>query len=189
MAGLADRWRRARRACRAFRGAEDGAAAVEFALIAAPFFFMLFAIMEVALIVFVTTALENATTEAARQIRTGSFQASGGGAAEFIDEICDRGVLLDCSRLSVDVRTFQSFGAIDPANPLDDDGNLREDEFLFVPGAGRTIVLVRVFYQMPMRTPILSRVFSNMAGNELLLTSAASFRNEPFAGPPGQATP
>jgi Flp pilus assembly protein TadG len=49
----------------------SGSAAVEFAMIAAPFFLLLFAMIEVAAVFFTGTVLENAVLETARQIRTG----------------------------------------------------------------------------------------------------------------------
>ena len=54
---------------------EDGATAVEFALIAAPFFFLLFAMLEVAAVFFTGTVLENAVLEAARQLRLHRLEA------------------------------------------------------------------------------------------------------------------
>ena len=180
MTGLSTYWRCIRRAGGRFGRAESGIAALEFALIAGPFFFMLFAVLEVALVFVAATTLENATAEAAREIRTGRFQATGGGATEFRNEVCDRAdFLLDCARVNVDVRTFNTFGNIDPGNPINEDGEL-DGNFQFNAGAGGDIVLVRVFYEWPVITPLIGQGLSNMSGNRRLLLSAAAFRNEPF---------
>ena len=72
---------------RRFIKAKDGVAAVEFALIAAPFFMLLFAILEVAMIFFSSLVLENGVINAARTIRTGEFQKTGGGIHEFKTEL------------------------------------------------------------------------------------------------------
>lgn len=180
MTGLTRHWRRACAVCRRFGKAEDGIAALEFAMLAAPFFFMLFAVLEVALVFVAATTLENATAEAARNIRTGQFQSGGGGAAEFADLVCDGAeFLLDCDRLNVDVRTFNAFGGMDPGSPINEDGEL-EGDFQFNPGNGGDIVLVRVFYDWPVITPMIGQGLSNMSGNRRLMTAAAAFRNEPF---------
>ncbi len=183
MTNRTGRWRRALCVCRAFGRDAKGLAAVEFALIAAPFFFMMFAVLEVALVFFASTLLENATTEAARDIRTGNFQAGNGGEAQFKQAICDRAtVLIDCNNLTVDVRTYANFGLMNASQPIDDDGELDDSGFGFQPGGEREIVLVRVFYEWPVVTPLLGAGFSNMSGNRRLLTAAAAFRNEPFGG-------
>jgi len=50
---------------------EDGAAAVEFALVAAPFLAMVFAIIETAIVFFAGQALETAAADGSRLIMTG----------------------------------------------------------------------------------------------------------------------
>ena len=47
-------------------------------MIAVPFFFLLFGLLEVALIFIMSTVLEHAVNEASRDIRTGRFQAGAG---------------------------------------------------------------------------------------------------------------
>ncbi len=51
------------------------------ALIATPFFLLLFGIVELGMIFLVASSLENATAEAARTIRTGEMQTAGGATA------------------------------------------------------------------------------------------------------------
>ena len=52
----------------------DGAAAVEFALVAAPFLALVFAIMETAIVFFAGQALETAVADTSRLIMTGQAQ-------------------------------------------------------------------------------------------------------------------
>lgn len=183
MSHWARRWARAMRASRAFGGSRSGATAVEFALVAAPFFFLMFSVLEVALVFFASTNLESATWDAARDIRTGEFQSTAGANADlFRQAVCaNASNLLDCSRVSVDVRTFASFDSVNASNPLDADRNLNEAGFGFTPGTADQIVLVRVFYRWQVLTPSLGTGFVNMAGNQRLLTATAAFRNEPFS--------
>jgi Flp pilus assembly protein TadG len=62
---------------RRFARAEDAAAAVEFALVAAPFLALIFAILETALVFFADQTLETAASNSARLIMTGQAQMAG----------------------------------------------------------------------------------------------------------------
>lgn len=159
----------------------SGATAVEFAMIAAPFFFLLFAMIEVAAVFFVGTVLENAVLEAARQVRTGQAQNAGMSLGGFRTEICNRiAVVGNCDRLEIDVRVFENFGDVDQSNPIDPGGALDTSGFGWDPGDAGDIVLVRVFYRWNLMTPNFGVALSNMEDNQRLITSATVFRNEPF---------
>ncbi len=166
------------------RFAEDrrGAAAVEFALIAAPFFFLIFGLLEVCLIFIMNTVIENAVSEAARPLRTGEAQEAGMTQIQFRQAVCAEFFdILDCdARLSIDVRTVANFASTPGGAVLDADGNLDNEDFRFQPGGPNDIVAVRVFYEWDLITPFLSQPLVNMAGNKHLLQSNAVFRNEPF---------
>ncbi len=160
-----------------------GATAVEFALIATPFFLILFAIIEVGAVLFTSTALEHASTEAVRTIRTGQVQNAGSTSNDFIATICQNMAdIVPCNgHVSADVRTFADFASISSGAPLDANGNLDTGSFLFDPGNTGDIVLVRVYYVWQLQTPIISTIFANAPGNKRLIVASAAFRNEPFA--------
>ena len=169
---------------KAIRAARDtrGATAVEFAIVAGPLFLLLFAIIEVAIVFFVSVTLENAVAEAARDIRTGEVQ-NGGGQAQFEDTVCSLiQPLMECgANISFDVRTFEDFAtAGDLSDPIGDDDELDDSQFGFDPGEEREIVLVRVYYQWTIFTPMLGRSLANLSGNKRLIAASAAFRNEPF---------
>ena len=151
---------------------------------AAPFFFILFAIVEVTMVFFTSTALENATLETARKIRTGQLQAAGSSGADFVNQVCaDMSGLISCNgNVSADVRTFADFGDISTNNPIDKNGNLDSGSFQFSPGNAGDIVLVRVFYTWQLNTPLIGIIFANMSDNKRLIVATAAFRNEPFGG-------
>jgi Flp pilus assembly protein TadG len=163
------------------RGNKSGATAVEFAMIAAPFFFLLFAMIEIGAVFFTGTVLENAVLESAREIRTGQAQTSGMTLAGFRSEVCDRiAVIGNCDRLEIDVRVFPDFGNVDQNSPIQGDGTLETGGFGWDPGSAGDIVLVRVFYRWSLMTPNFGGALSNMNDNQRLITSATVFRNEPF---------
>jgi Flp pilus assembly protein TadG len=172
---------RIRARARGFAGDRDGATAVEFALVAAPFFLLIFAILEIALIFFASAVIEEAVSAAARDIRTGKLQSSGGQEEDFRAIICDRvNTIADCSRLKVDVRTFENFANTQFTPPISNDGDLDESGFTFEPGGAQDIVVVRVFYDWPLLGPGMINGLANMPGNRRLISSATAFRNEPF---------
>lgn len=167
---------------RRFRCARKGATAVEFALIATPFFFLLFAIVEVTMVFFTSTALEHASSEIARKVRTGEFQSSGASSGDFVNQVCGEmtGLIACNGNVSVDIRTFTDFGNVTVNNPIDATGNLNTGSFQFNPGNAGDIVLVRVFYNWQLNTPLIGSVFANLSGNRRLIVSSMAFRNEPF---------
>lgn len=166
-----------------FRRARSGATAVEFALIAAPFMALLFGILELGMVFMVSTTLDNATDAAARKIRTGQFQLAGGGtAATFKTQICDNMSFLGAScasQLHIDVRTYPKFAdvaAIDPTTK----GAFDDKKTTFVPGGPEAIVVVRAYYEWTLITPMLNEGLETLSGGKRLITSTATFRNEPY---------
>src|ERR1700736_976406 len=67
---------------------EDGAAAVEFALVAAPFLALMFAIIETALVFFAGQYLETVVTDSTRLILTGQAQTSAWSQSQFQTQVC-----------------------------------------------------------------------------------------------------
>lgn len=158
----------------------NGATTVELAMVALPFFSLLFAIFDLALIFLGTSQLDNGLTAAARQIRTGQVQANGLTATEFRQMVCDRITpLLACDdKLVIDVRRFGSFGGVVTPPPLDAGGNFTGGN-VFQPGAAGDIIVARAFYAWPLISPS-SFVFATMNGEAHMLSAATAFRNEPF---------
>ena len=70
---------------------QDGAAAIEFGLVAAPFLALVFAILETAIVFFAGQALETAAADSARLIMTGQAQTQGYRRGQ----VQDRGVQQD----------------------------------------------------------------------------------------------
>jgi Flp pilus assembly protein TadG len=175
VARLQSRWQQ-------FADDRRGLAAVEFALIAAPFFFLIFGLLEVCLIFIMSTVMEHAVSEAARPLRTGEAQQAGITDVQFRQSFCNEvfGILECDARLSIDVRTVSNFAASPIGAPIDEDGELDDDEFRYEPGGPNDIVAVRAFYEWDLITPLMSKPLANMAGDRHLLQASAVFRNEPF---------
>jgi Flp pilus assembly protein TadG len=169
------------------RRANGGSAAIEFAMIAPIFFLMLFATLETGMAYFANMTLQNAVQQTARLIRTGQAQKTNMSQAQFRQKVCDQiKVLLSCDdKLSIDIRSFGSFGNPGYPAPLDQDKNMNAGLDSFDMGdssvnGGQAIVLFRAFYKWQLYTPMFGQYFANMSGNQRLLTSSIAFRNEPY---------
>lgn len=167
---------------------QEGATALEFAILAVPFFALLFSIVELAIVFFISSTLTYAMNEAARDVRTGEFQSSCGGAAEFKTAVCNKmGSLGNCNNLRIDVVSSPS-GQFqpellpppptieDPANP----GNPIKPPDTYAQTQARAVVVVRAQYYHKLSFPGQFTRLSNQPGNNRLLTSSTAFRNEPF---------
>ena len=170
---------------RSFRRDTSGVAAVEFALLAPPFFILLIGVIEVGLMFFSATLLEGGVGDASRLVRTGQIQDAADPVAAFRLRLCQNLVLVSCNGLVIEVREFPSFAAAAADRPTyrsssDENGQAgdmapREIQF----GAGSSVMVSRVQYRYPFLSPV-GMLISGSAENSVLLLSTAVFKNEPY---------
>jgi Flp pilus assembly protein TadG len=165
----------------------EGATAVEFALVALPFAFVMFAILEIGVVFVLDSILENSVVEAGRLVRTGQAERAGFSQARFKTELCSRMSIFqnDCSaRATVDVRVIPRFDDPDVPDPTAG-GSFNGSGTTYQGGDPGNIVLVRVWYRQPLITPFLSQGLSRLNDGATLLTASTAFRNEPWVTPTG----
>jgi Flp pilus assembly protein TadG len=166
-----------------FRRNERGSAAVEFAIIAPLFFFLMFVIAETALVFIAEQVMDNAVFETARLIRTGQVQNGGWSDEDFREEVCGRmSVFVDCesgTNFFIEVKSYDNFEDIDTAAPIDDEEEF-EEPVAFEFGEAGSIVVVRVYYQWPTNPIFGALSLQNMENGKRLIGSFAAFRNEPY---------
>jgi len=181
--------------------ARAGSAAIEFAFIAPVFFVLLMGSVEVGVMFFGQTVLQNATNDAARLVRTGQItgtlpnqvltqaQLNAGQVAgqamtqaQFRTYICNEiAPVLACNgNLQIDVQAFSNFSSASFASPLKADKTLNPALNNFAPGSVCSVVLLRAFYTWNVVTPLLTPFLTNMASNQHLMSATAAFRNEPY---------
>lgn len=170
---------------------KDGATAIEFALLAVPFMALLFSIVELAIVFFIGSTLNHAMSEAAREIRTGEFQQSCGGEAEFKTLVCGHmGSLGNCqANLRFDVQTSATGefepGLLTPTPVAPDPSDPNEPNIsanTYTNSGPRDVVIVRAQYYHPLSIPGTFTRLANQPGNNRVITSITAFRNEPFPG-------
>lgn len=161
----------------------SGSAAIEFAFVAPIFFIFMMGTMEAGIVLLGNFVLQNATSDAARQIRTGQVATNGTTQAQFRTLVCN-GIspLLNCdSNLQIDVQTFSNFSTATVTNPITAGGALDPTLNHWSPGTVCSVVLVRTFYTWQIATPLLTQFLVNLSPDKRLLTAAVAFRNEPYS--------
>lgn len=169
---------------------DSGATAVEFALVAGPFFYVLGCICETGLMLFTEYVIQNSVQEAARMVRTGQVTAGDGSllmtAADFKVKICEEvSVIIDCDgKVSVYVNSASDFNALTSAmaNPLTvgpkNDGT--PYTVVFNPGAALQAATVIATYDWDFAFPFMDFLGNINDGDKRRLYGLAIFRNEPF---------
>ena len=124
---------------------EDGAVAIEFAIISPAFFFLIFVILETGLMFVAEEVLDNSVASVARMVRTGQVQKAGLTKEEFKAEVCGRAdVFLNCDSpdFFVDVKTYGNFADAGLGSPVDAGGDfVDEGDYAF--GGPNVVVVVR----------------------------------------------
>ena len=177
---------------------------MEFALVALPFFFLIFAVIELGLILLANVTLSNATLSLGRQIRVGKIIAAGKGVttsagalmslSDFKTAICSNMAFVPTStcqnQLQVDMRTQSSFQNSSSVS-TGSGANFSTSSFCFYSGAPGDIVVMRAYFLWSIQTPLLLSPLGSVTsmttssgtatGDFFVLSSSEAFRNEPNA--------
>ena len=138
---------------------KDGTTAIEFALLAVPYFMLCIAIIEMSIMFTAAALLETATSRAARLLRTGEIQQSSNDPAAqeqaFRQALCAQATaLIPCSEIVIEAVDMGGFGNYDTYAPqFDADGNMVSQGFS--PGGSRDTVLVRAAFRYRFMTPLI----------------------------------
>lgn len=163
-----------------YRKGEEGATAIEFAILSIPFVMFLIGIIEISLMIANYSILEASTDSAARMIRTGQVQQGEEEPVDFFREtLCEEAIIMDCSRFQFQVTKLDNFTqAQDNIPEFDDEGNLVDQDF--EAGDAGDIILIRVTYMYNFFTPFIGQLFSNYGTNKRLMMSTVVMQNEPY---------
>jgi|ERR1700722_13575555 Flp pilus assembly protein TadG len=161
--------------------AQEGASAVEFALIAPAFIALLIAIFQVAVFLFAQQALQNAASAAGRTLMTGA--AASDTQAQFKTSICNNylpTVIFKCSSLAVFVQS--GAGATTTLPALYDGNGHAITTFPYSPGSPGDTVVVQLAYPLPVVMGPLGFLVSspNMPRGTAEIMGVTAFRVEPY---------
>lgn len=198
MASLPTHGRRAR--WRAFARSRDGSAAIEFAMLAIPYFMVIFAIIETFVAFAAEQLVSNGVDTMGRQMRTGQITFNLGRTTDMKDQkafrqaFCNEvSILIQCSaaeiatpdKLWLDVRTFPKFSDIPATVPMNATG-LDTSALKYQPGGSGTINMVRAYYKWQVITDLVRpyitpyKTSTGVSLNEYLIVATAAFQNEQY---------
>lgn len=166
-----------------FRRNRDGATAIEFTLLALPFFMIVFAIVETSISYTTEQFMSNVAERVAREIRTGQITATSYTKDEFRTEICDRLQALaapTCPGMSVDVRSYATFLAVPKGVEYSEPAVVDTSGWDFKPGGSSSINSIRIAYEWPVYTDIMKKYFAGLKNGKNLLYASTTWQNEPF---------
>lgn len=165
-----------------YRHGQDGATAVEFAIVGVPFVFTLVGLIEVSLMYAANSLLQDSTASAARLIRTGQVQQDiTDPEAVFHDELCRHAsAFLNCGNVQYEVVTLEGgFGDAEANTPtFDSSGDLVSQGFS--PGGVNDVVLVRTVYRYPLMTPFIGPLLADGPGQTKFMISTMVLQTEPY---------
>jgi Flp pilus assembly protein TadG len=176
---------------------EEGATAVEFAMVAPVLIFLTFAVVEMGLAFAADIVLKEATNDAARLGRTG-FVAEKSTQDTMVKQRVKSmaGVIMDADKIAISSLSYKSFDTLKKPEPfVDKNGNgIRDDgeNFTDVNGNGKwdadqgasgyggtaQVVRYTVTYPWTFRTPVIKNIVGNDGTIELSATAVV--QNEPY---------
>lgn len=170
---------RRKRAFSTFFRSKDGAAAIEFAILAIPYFIIVFAILETFVAFAAEQLVGNAVDTMSRKLRTGAITYNLGrttdmSQTQFRQAFCNEiSILISCSaseiatpnKLWIDARSFPSFALMAvtaPGIPKTLSGDLNTLSMAFSPGGANTTNMLRVYYKWSVITDLVRPYVTNI---------------------------
>ncbi|WP_434711831.1 pilus assembly protein [Rhizobium sp. YTUHZ045] len=188
---------------RAVARSRDGAAAIEFALLAIPYFLVIFAILETFIAFAAEELVSNAVDTMSRRMRTGQITYNLGrttdmSRTQFRQAFCNEiSILISCStseaatpsKLYVDVQTFATFSAIPTTIPKvssDRYADINTAAFKYAPGGAGTINMLRAYYRWEIITDLVRPYITTVRPSDgsmptqYLIIATSAFQNEQY---------
>jgi Flp pilus assembly protein TadG len=181
------------RSVRRFRQDCRGSTAVEFGLIAVPFFALVLAMMTIGSHYLAYHSLERGVLEASRLLRTGEAQKAGMDLDDFRELVCNSaGTFISCDeRLVVHIRSSQTFAGLAPATSCVTDGALTpsagsgSDAVSTQSGEDSIAVQVTACYEWEMGAVLWQMLWNLISPTprvqgKTILSATTAFRSEPY---------
>ena len=185
-----------------------GATAVEFAILGLPFLLAMLAILEYGYVYLIGASLDNATTTAARLVRTGQVQTTsitytdpvtGKPAQTSVPITADQFASIVCSNMSwigncksqiVVSSQLESSWTGQTSFPPTANGAMQPQSAMpFNVGADNCIILIHSYLPWTMVTPSLWASATKLNNNSVVLGAASLIVNEPYSSGTGQTNP
>jgi len=181
----------------------DGAAAIEFAMLAIPYFMVIFAILETFIAFAAEELVSNAVDTMSRRMRTGQITYNLGRSTDmsqtqFRQAFCNEiSILISCSaseaatpsKLYLDVQTFSTFSAIPTTIPKVSTAkysDINTAAFKYTPGGAGTVNMLRAYYRWEIITDLVRPYITTIRPSDgsmptqYLIIATAAFQNEQY---------
>lgn len=183
-----------RRRALCFGTASSGASAVEFALVALPFFMLLAGIIQWGFIIWARMNLDTAVENAVRNLYTGSFQTANAGVTDTTTLLnnlkvvmCGSGTskiptVFNCSNVKLNISIANTFSGSSYATAYNATTKSISANFEgYTCAAPGKIVIVTAAVSLPLFFGNLLPGLSGMADGSYLVRSTGVFRTEPYS--------
>ena len=165
---------------RSLKKDKEGSAAIEFAILALPFFVVIFAIAEIAVMYFVDSGLDAALHRTTRQVRVGVAKSGAWDATKFKTVLCgELSFSFNCSsKLKVRATVVTNMASI-PKTSGQASGSLNVTEDFDLGDSG-SYVLIQAFLPWSPTFKLYPVASDRLSDGSYLLSSAELIKNEPF---------
>ena len=177
---------------------ETGATAIEFAIVATPFFMFIFGLIGISMYFFVMTSLDKGVDKQSRLIRTGQANSNNNihnhpmTVDDFKNDVCaTAGTWIKCPSVQVFVQHFPDWTSVQPQACLSGSGQIvtnnanGSDAIAAYSGTASDVVLVTTCYKWDFIKGIPYIKLGNMSDNSMMMQSTTAFRTEPYTPPSG----
>lgn len=168
------------RLLRALTKDRKGSAAIEFAILALPFFVVIFAIAEIAIMYFVDSGLDAALHKTVRQVRVGVAKSGAWDATKFKNVLCSElSYSFGCaSKVKVRATVITDMSSISRISGISGGSlNVTED---FSLGDSGSYVLVQAFLPWDPTFKLYAISSGRLSDGSYVLSAAELIKNEPF---------
>lgn len=168
---------------------EDGAAAIEFALVAMPFLLFVLGLLGMGLYFLASTSLEYGVEAASRKLRTGEAETGAMTVGAFRELVCQKaGSYIDCGKVSTIVQHATTWSGISPQACTDASGNRvgstgSSGELINkYAGSSSEVVLVTVCYEwdLAQHFSFLKLGSGGDGSGPAIIQAATAFKSEPY---------
>ena len=168
---------------------DEGVAAIEFAIVALPFFLFVFGIIGIGLYFLASTSLEYGAESAARKVRTGEADKGDMTVGEFKQLVCDAaGTYIKCSNVAVLVQHATTWSGVSPQSCTDSKGAMvgstgQSGELIAkYSGGASEVVLVTLCYRWELADSFkFLKLGSGSDGSgPAIIQASTAFKTEPW---------
>ncbi len=159
-----------------------GSTAVEFAMLAMPFLWLVIGMVELSIYFATSSLMAEASNVGARMVRTGQMQNVSNPEQAFRQAVCDRAaVFVACNKIQFQVTHVSDDNFASASNyqtAFDAQGNLKNQGF--DDGGQSSVIIVRLAYRYPFMTPLIGSLLSDGPNTTKLIVNTIVMKNEPY---------